>query len=449
MKRNKFIFSALVCFVVLILSCSKDESQNAILQHGLETRTSTPSIINGMLSFSTYQDFENFVTNLKNLEQDSTTVRNAFATLGIDLNAEPTTNITDYPVCRLTENGISGFTSARRIEEDVINADLNAGGDAFSIIDDVYLKTALNADMSVHIGTRIFKYFDNGGLAIVHNNNWTIYNNIKNVNYSDLKSSEHISVSNQDISEWGDLYNYDANGKISNEKQVAILNGNQNVSESPLVCLIDSNAIKFTVLSNGQMRIELVNGNWDTYTWTFSNNTQTLTGNPIIVPCDGNGRVFLSVYKKDGPVYYCQGAKSFFCNCGEKRTRNDELIRTVNGETWRIQASIWVRSGQVGCSMSYRRKRFGIWVPASNRGVCTDLSGTYKRELTNKSCIDVSANGIKCLGNGTFPTSISFTIPDIDKIFREPNKLTSGHRVNVKGTWFGFGVNGVPRLILD
>jgi len=99
--------------------------------------------------------------------------------------------------------------------------------------------------------------------------------------------------------------------------------------------------------------------------------------------------------------------------------------------------------------MSYKRKRLGIWLPASNKGVCTDLSGTYKREMTNKSCVDVPGNGIKCLGNGTYPTSISVRIPDVDKIFRESNKLSSGHRVNVKGTWFGFGVNGVPRLILD
>jgi len=161
MKRNKFIFSVLFGFVILILSCSKDESQNTILRQGLQTRTSTPSTINGMLSFSTYQNFENFVANLKNQEQDSTTVRNAFTTLGIDLNAEQATKITDYPVCRLTENGILGFTSARQIKEDVINANLNAGGDAFSIIEDVYLKTALNADMSVYIGSRIFKFYRN------------------------------------------------------------------------------------------------------------------------------------------------------------------------------------------------------------------------------------------------------------------------------------------------
>ena len=50
MEKNKFIFSALVGFLVLILSCNKDEGQNANLQQTLQTRTSTPSTINGMLS---------------------------------------------------------------------------------------------------------------------------------------------------------------------------------------------------------------------------------------------------------------------------------------------------------------------------------------------------------------------------------------------------------------
>ncbi len=50
MKKNKFIFSTLVGFLVLILSYNKDEGQNANLQQTLQTRTSTPSTINGMLS---------------------------------------------------------------------------------------------------------------------------------------------------------------------------------------------------------------------------------------------------------------------------------------------------------------------------------------------------------------------------------------------------------------
>ena len=99
--------------------------------------------------------------------------------------------------------------------------------------------------------------------------------------------------------------------------------------------------------------------------------------------------------------------------------------------------------------MKYLRKFWVGWLPASNDGVVTDLSGTYKRQLSDKSCFDVSVFGSKALGKGTYPTSISFTQSDIQNIFRETNKLTSGHRVKVNGTWFGFGINGVSRLILD
>lgn len=446
MKRNKFIFSALVGFAVLILSCSKDESQNAILHQGLQTRTSTPITINGMLSFPTYQDFENFVSNLKNQEQDSTTVRNAFTTLGIDLNVEQTTNITDYPVCRITENGISGFTSARRIEEDAINADLNAGGDAFSIIEDVYLKTALNSDMSVHIGTRIFKYFDNERLVIVLNNDWNAYNTIKNSTYDQLNSNlQNVLITSTDKTNWSWIYNLNSQGEMISEKEIVV----PDVSAVP-GCDLSTSFVK-TTLSNGDIRFQLnLSFTPPIIEWIFSDGT-ILTGNPVTRPCTSSGTVKVILRNSDGRIICIStNVMSYVCdNCGVKRSKPGEIIRTINGETWRIQALIWVSSGQVGCSMSYRRKRLGIWVPASNRGVCTDLSGTYKRELANKSCIDVSANGIECLGNGTFPTSISVTIPDIDKIFREPNKLTSGHRVNVKGTWFGFGINGVPRLILD
>ena len=455
MKKNKFILSVLLAFTVLILSCSRDEDQNGILQTDLQTRTSTPSTINGMLSFPAFLDFENFVTNLKNQEQDSTKVRNAFAALGIDLNIEQTTNITDYPVCRLTENGISGFTSARRIEENAINADLNAGGDAFSIIDDVYLKTALNGDKSVHIGTRIFKFFDNGGVAIVLNNDWTKYNSIKNLSYDDLRQSGTLIVTNDVPQSWDKFYNIGADGKVSTEK--TYVTPTPTNPESPLACDF-SEDLRVTNLSSGKIRIELPYQGYDIYEWTFSDLTKA-SGNPLIIDCNqkSNGTVTLDVWVLDpnvpaGKRRICRGTVAFFCNCGEKRTKKDELIRTVNGETWRIQASIWVKSKEAGCEMSYKKKNFlGIWIPASNKGVRTQLFGTFKRELADKSCLDVTvpSSAFTALGNGTFPTSISVKLPDIDKIFREPSKLSSEHRVNVKGTWFGFGVNGVPRLILD
>jgi hypothetical protein len=445
MKPLKIYFSIVFSTFLLLWACNKEDTKSFQSEDVLVTRNSTPSVVNGMLSFSTYQDFLDFVDDIKLQEKDSTTVRNAYTLLGIDISAEQTTNITDYPVCRITENGISGFTSARRIEENAINTSLNSGGDAFSIIDDAYLKTALNSNSSVHIGTRIFKFYDNGGVVIVLNNNWTTYDSIKTLSYFSVLSTDKIFVSNQDESDWSSIYNYNLDGTIAGEKANNF--GNTFTYSSPLACYVDSNKIQITAVDNGMIRIELLNVKTGTCTWTFSNSSQTLIGNPVTLPCPGDGRVFLEYITESGGR--CLASKYFSCKCGEKKRVQKELVRTVNGETWRIQASIWVKSKEVGCEMNYKRKRLGIWLPASNKGVCTDLSGTYKREMTNKSCVDVPGNGIKCLGNGTYPTSISVRIPDVDKIFRESNKLSSGHRVNVKGTWFGFGVNGVPRLILD
>ncbi|HQW12674.1 MAG TPA: hypothetical protein PK076_07450 [Saprospiraceae bacterium] len=37
----------------------------------------------------------------------------------------------------------------------------------------------------------------------------------------------------------------------------------------------------------------------------------------------------------------------------------------------------------------------------------------------------------------------------LSDVFVDPGNLTSGYIVKVKGTWFGFGLDGVPRLELN
>jgi hypothetical protein len=293
----------------------------------------------------------------------------------------------------------------------------------------------------------------------VLNNNWTAYNIIKNTPFSSIISSSDIYISTRDPSSWGDIYNFNSNGELLTEKELGLVSGDTNVSESPLACLIDSNAIRVTVLNNGQMRIELINGNWDTYTWTFSNNAQTFTGNPIIVPCVGFGRVFLSVYKKDGPVYYCQGSKSYVCNCGVKKEKNQTFDWTNaggSGKRIRIDATIWVKDGEIGCrSKHFGRNIIGIWVPLNliynTTGVCANITGSFVREVSLGNCttINVPFNE-KCLPNGASNGSVENKISQPGKNFVDPGKLSSGHRIRLKtgGTFFGFGVDR-PRLVLD
>lgn len=185
MNRIKFLWATfLIAIVILgIYSCAKDDVKNEHnAQFTTENRSALPSVINGMLHFDTYSDFKAYIANLEEMENDSNQVTAAYIQLGVDLTQEFLPNLTDYPVSLRKEQQLSGFTSARKAEETIINNALNSGDDSvFSIVSDPFLKSALNTNFSVHIGTRIFKYYDNDGIVIVLNNDWTRYNQIINL----------------------------------------------------------------------------------------------------------------------------------------------------------------------------------------------------------------------------------------------------------------------------
>jgi len=453
MKQFRVVIIFLVFSLFWMISCTKESQEELVFDQALDQRSITlPTVINDMLHFDSYADFEEFVSDLTLEEQDTNAVKTAYATLGINLAADSIPNLTDHPICLITEQNISGFNSARKVEETVINNALYNGEDVFSLIEDPYLKSALNEDYSVHVGTRIFTYFDNGGIIIVMDNDWNTYNSIFSKTFDEIHSQSKVFVSSQSKSNWELIYNYDQNGNVLSEKGYTV---EDSISAVPQYCDF-SDLMIVTDLKNGKLRVELqLDQVFDIYEWTFEDGSKEYAY-PLIIDCDerNSGYVELDVWMNcpqcpNGKRRVCRGTVFFECDCGEQRTRKDQLIRTVNGQTWKIDASIWVKSGNVGCSMKYLRKRFGIWMPWTNKGVCTDINGTYKRENTDKSCSDIWYTDIKCLGNGTWPTSISVSKNDVPKIYREPDELDSGHKVNVKGDWFGFGVDGVPRLVLD
>ncbi len=455
MKILKLFFLIATLF---IYSCTKDyqgelHDPKSNGDNLISLRSSSlPSLINEMLHFDSYSEFENFIKELETLEQDSTNSKDAYASLGIDLNSDSIPNLTDNPICLITEQGINGFVSARSVEEKRINLALNNGEDVFSIIDAPYLKTTLNFDNSVHIGTRIFKFYDNGGTAIILNNDWDAYNSIKSLSFDEIKFSTNIIITSDSRHNWTKFYYFDSDNKITGEKEYTDA---ELPAASPLYCDF-SEHMTVTKLNNGKLRIELdFPTSYDEYEWTFEDGSKSYDY-PLIIDCAemSSGFVELDVWMfcpecPTGHRRICRGRVEFECDCGEKKKVQRTLIQTVNGQKWKIDASIWVKSGNVGCKMKYLRKFWVGWLPAYNQAVCTDIKGTYKRENIDKSCTDVSYNDIKCLGAGTFPTSISVSKSDKPNIFREPNKLDSGHKVKVKGTWFGFGVGTTPRLVLD
>lgn len=468
MKSLKIMF-LLVAAVAMsaVVSCTKDYSKPEAVgsSENVEMRFSAPQNVGGMLHFASQSDFWDYVSNLRILEQDASIVLSAYAHLGIETNTESISseaeakqyvrNYTQHPVCLKYERDAQNFVSARQIEEDEINARLAEGDDHVpTLIPDPYLKSALNADYSVRIGSRILKFYDNGGVLIILDGDPATFEATKQLPFESLSSSGQVLVTSRAQIGWDKFYDIGTDGKIGDEKPYEV--PHVSVPENVLACDIPSSSIIVTPLANGMVRLEIASAGYDVYEWVFGNGF-VAQGNPIMVNCQNLGSaaptVTLSLYMLSpgaptGRILRCRGTATFQCGCGQWKRREQELVRTINGQTWRIRAAIWVEPGQAGCSMNYLRRRFGIWMPWTNRGVKTDLMGIYKRELPNRSCINVNANQMTALGNGTFPTTISAIQTDVPTVFRVPNLLNSGHVMNVQGTWWGFGIT-VPRLVLN
>jgi hypothetical protein len=239
----------------LIVACVKTEeiteSSYKDFNPKATIRTEQPiTVTNGMLEFPNYHFFEGFTNQLKTDEQDINLLSNAYTQLGVDVTQEYLPNLTDNPVCLVKEMEFSGFISKRKLEEDVINAALNSGNnEVFGIVLDPYLKTALNRDRSVKIGSRIFKFFENGAVVIVLNNDWVTYNAIKDLNYEGISPNENIFMAYDDKFRWNHIYNIGHEGEVLSEKEYEIEGGS---SSSPLECDF-SKSIKTTKLPNNKI----------------------------------------------------------------------------------------------------------------------------------------------------------------------------------------------------
>ena len=466
-----------------------------------------------MLHFESFGELSAFTTSLESKEADIAQLSSAYTALGINVNAETLPNLTDHPVCLTTETAIGSYTSARKAEEAVINAALDQGDDNInSIIIRPYWKTALNADRAVHIGQRIYKYYDHGGMAIVLNDDWMLYDAIKALPFESLRQSYNLIVTSDARNDWDKYFTFNADGSINAAKQIFLprfmavqaadgkrgivnislveskagaatftwtySNNTTSVGQNPtmtigqnegltvtinngsgttttltgaeaiLICSTDNFTI--TNLTPNQIRFELPGYNATTspynIKWVFSDGS-TSTSNPVVKTFSSNGTATCQLFWKHNGQLGCQFTKSFFVNCGDKKGVNQTIIRTVSGQKWKLDCSIWVQSGEVGCKTKYLKRVGFLWLPANNQGACSDISGTYRRQVDG--CTTVFGSGSKCLGNGTFPTSVSFTIPEINNVFVDPGNLSSGHKIQVSGTWFGLGVGGVPRLVLN
>jgi hypothetical protein len=517
-----FVFVLLVSLFGFF-GCTKDiekESINPFNVNSFERKESNPTVTNGMLHFNSFSDLEALIQSLQDKESDSILIREAYIELGVDVNAEYLPNLTDYPICLLKEISIGGYTSARKVEELVINDALNNGDDNVnSIVMFPFWKKVLNANYSVHVGNRIYKYYDNGGVAIVLNDDWSLYESIKMLPYDSLRESFNLIVTSDAREGWENYFNLDLEGVIQSHKMVFIprfvtsltaegkyeiinvslletknggntfkwiyadnsvsfgnspnkaiglteaiqlfidngdgMQESYNGMESLLVCSTEGFTI--TYLSNNQIKFELpgfIPGsptNNYTIKWVFSDGS-TSSINPVIKTFTTNGTATCKLFDISDGTLACQFTKPYIVKCGDKKTISQTFIFTQSNQKWKLDGSIWVQTGQVGCKVKYLRWQGAIlgWLPANNQGSCADLEGKYVREVynPNKDCIDVTAYGSHCLGNGTYPTTVSHTISEVPSVFVKPGELSAGLGIKVNGTWRGWGYAGKPRLVL-
>lgn len=308
------------------------------------------------------------------------------------------------------------------------------------------MKTALNTDYSVKIGTRIFKFYDNGGIAIVLNNDTAKFNAIKSLPFDSLREAGNLIVTSDAREEWDKYYFISFTGIIGSEKTIVIPN-----MDSLIAACDFSKEIKVIKLNGGTIRFEVPHVNLnpgENFFWTFSDG-QTAVGNPVTKTFTSSGTATVELRRGDGSLK-CRGWVPYQIDCGKKKERPETKIFKVKGETWKIEALIWVKSGEVGARMKYlRRGIFGKFYPMYNQGVNIDINGYYQRKGSLGTCSNIFISKSKALGGGTYPTSISVTQSDIPDIFVAPTLLSAGAKVKVDGTWFGFGVGAEPRLILN
>jgi hypothetical protein len=219
----RFFVTLLVFWSLLGLfaGCKKENTISSAFSSVSERSETAPMIDHGMLKFSGYKAAENFVKSMQLQEENVQLVKNAYAALGVDTAAEATVNLTDHPLCLLHDRSLS-FVSKRQIEEVAINTALDNGEEVFSIVSDPYWKTILNADGSVILGNRIYRYFDNGGIVIIPNMDWAAYASISTKQFDQIRQDYNILVTSVESDSWALCFDLDSDSHVLQEKFIKV-----------------------------------------------------------------------------------------------------------------------------------------------------------------------------------------------------------------------------------
>jgi len=498
-KKNTILAGLTLLLAASLMQCKKDAIQEQATGGNstgllLERTETDPTVVNGMPCFLSFDAFTSFITALKDREATDSLIRIEYTALGVDMTAETVPSLTDNPACLRKELSIGGYTSARKAEETVINTALNNGDDnIFSIVRDPYIKTALNTDHSVKVANRIYKFYPDGGVAIVLNNDWSLYNSIKLLGWESLASSYNLVITHQKSNDYQNYFVINQNGDITSDKKILIpsfqsrvevdgkikivncsaisssgnsptfiwnyadqttsdgINPNRTISDgeaitvtisngdgdtqtaSPLACSVENFAI--TQLSNNNFKFGpgFDPANSPYYTKWFFSDGSSQTGVTVTKVFNSNGWVRCEAWRTSNNTKACEFTKNVIVKCGDEK----EAAGTITNSNWggsgkkiKIDAKIWVKNNEIGCKSRHFAKKLGIW---------WQLNLVYN---SNGGCVDINGSYLhgqecasksksqeKCLQDGESNGSITLTISDPGPNFADLGKLSSGHRL--------------------
>lgn len=302
MKKSKILLAVMVGFITLTMvsSCSKDEKTSSL--GNVENRTSSyiipttgkVQLTNSMLEFASIQEFNSILTELNTKTSDPSAVSGAYNHLNIIADGE---NLVCRNPVNLTFENSLGFNSFRKYEENRYfqHVTSNAGDETTfvkesQLWDDPHYQSLFNVNREVKIGSKIFKVYESGEMLVVANNDWTRFNQIKNLNPLDIPTQYNVRLLSHEKDENNFLYDQSSSDSRI-EKDVIDLKIGFERTNSSNYSVINRSFVNYT----GNPNVS--------YKWTFSDGTIQYGVNPTRFITDLE-TVSLQVFKdgSGGPI---------------------------------------------------------------------------------------------------------------------------------------------------
>lgn len=398
MKAKKVIIavtSVILCSSTLFVACEKEnplsgspvekayERSGKSLRGGptLQKDATWPTQVNGMLSFRSQSHFDQFQNTMESIDAN-----------WVDqfISSEETYIIPDEPLDAI-ENTLRFRSMRKDIEEKTLDAMVNNSfgenndpGDVF--IRDKYIRTVLNPELEVRIGTSVFKYVDRDFLVEIPDGNMQTLDEVRKRGIRGVKG-------NAIVHELGDKRLHTpkvAPGQAMPTCYVAYTDDQDNC-----------NRLKYTF--DAWMHVDTTIKFFNVYIWNFGDGTNITTALPTVHHTYSTFGLYTvtvtAIYT--GSSGTCQDSKSFTVNVQDKpicdKKNRDRSIWTYPVSGHAMRCEIWANHGnfnrQYGSRTTHYEWKNNKWKEKKAAEIFAQIKGGhFTNDCATAHSADVSDN---------------------------------------------------------